>query len=440
MESSLPASDAMTDDFVPPALPAPAPALVRTRALLSTFFFFWLAIAAYKLAATLHYTLLSPLGSHLMPLWIVGLLIGGESLLQVLLDVPAGRLVDRFGRKRMLGVGLFAFMLAGLLFTRFSLVSYVASIALSVIGWLFLAPGTNAYVLAYAERETSGRFLALRDTFWSIGVVLASVSLPFVLMLVPFSMGLMLAGVFALALLFLMLAPKDRPITHLESVLPAEAYHIKRTYLAETLGALRTLNPASSMLFVYSLAGSVFYGVIWFVVPLVIASEPNQELLGVGLGVFDFAVIVTGFLIGTMVDRGNKRLLVFYGLFLFAVMSMLLGAFLGPLFLLFGFLATTGDETAGLSLWSWLHSLDKSHAYDGAVAGALSLAEDAGYALGPMLAGFLYLLVGPAWTIIAGAVPLVGIWFLYSWFVEIPLVTLSAGLVPRMPMRRRHKT
>ena len=414
-------------------------ALPATRSLLRVFLLFWLAIAAYKLAATLHYTLLAPLGATLLPLWIVGLLIGGESFIQVLLDVPAGRLVDRFGRKRMLFVGLLAFALAGFFLTQFSLVSYIASIALSIVGWLFLAPGVNSYVLAYAERETSGRFLSLRDTFWSVGVVLASISLPFVLVLAPASMGLLLVGIFASAFLLLVFAPPDRVIAHAEPVLPVEAYHIKRTALSDTLRAFRSLNPASSMLFIYSLAGSIFYGVIWFVVPLVIATEPHNEVLGLGLAVFDFAVIVFGFLIGTIVDRGNKRLLVFCGLFVFAVMSVLLGAFLGPLFLLFGFLATTGDETAGLSLWSWLHALDKTHAHDGAVAGVLSLAEDAGYAIGPIVAGFCYLLIGPAWTIVVGAVPLVIAWFIYTWFSNVPIVTLSTGLVPQMPMRPRHK-
>ncbi len=409
------------------------------RSILRVFLLFWLAIAAYKFAATLHYTLLAPLGATLMPLWIVGLLIGGESFIQVLLDVPASRLVDRFGRKRMLAVGLFSFALAAFFITQFSFFSYIASVAFSIIGWLFLAQGVNAYVLSYAELETSGRFLALRDTFWSIGVVLASISLPFVLMLAPPSMGLILIGIFAGAFLLLVFAPPDRPTMHATPILPAEAYHIKRTALSETVRAFWSLNPASSMLFIYSLAGSIFYGVIWFVVPLVIATEPNQEILGLGLGIFDFAIIVFGFLIGTIVDRGNKRLLIFYGLLLFAIMSILLGAFLGPLFLLFGFLATTGDETAGLSLWSWLHALDKAHAHDGAVAGALALAEDAGYTIGPIVAGFCYLLIGPGWTIAVGAVPLVLTWFIYTWFANVPLATLSAGLIPRMPMRPRHK-
>ncbi len=410
-----------------------------TRSLFRIFLFFWLAIAAYKFGATLHYSLLAPLGATLLPLWIIGLLIGAESLLQVLLDVPAGHLVDRFGKRRMLAVGMVVFALAAFLLTQFSLVAYVASIFLSVVGWLFMAPGVNAYVLGHAERETGGRFLALRDTFFSVGVVLSSLSLPFVLLLAPAAMGFVLVGIFALSLIFLVWAPPDQPVVHSEPVLPAQAYHIKRTFLSETLAAFRSLNPASSMLFIYSLAGSLFYGVIWFVVPLVIATEPHQEMLGLGLGIFDFAVIAVGFIIGTIVDRGNKRLLVFYGLLLFAIMSILVGAFLGPLFLLFGFLATAGDETAGLSLWSWLHALDKAHAHDGAVAGAISLADDIGYTIGPVIAGFLFLLIGPGWTIVVGAIPLAVTWFMYAWFVNVPVFSLSAGLIPRMPMRRRHK-
>lgn len=410
------------------------------RSLLRAFLPFWACIAAYKFAAVLHYSVLAPLGAMLLPLWVVGLLIGGESFFQMLLDVPAGHLVDRFGRKRMLAVGIIVFGFAGLLLFDFSLPAYIASIALSTIGWLFLAPGVNAYILTYAERETSGRFLALRDTFLSLGVVLASVVLPFVLLFPsPRWMGLTIVAILIVALFLLAKSPRDRALPNTTPIFPAQVYHIKRTFFIETLKALRRLNPASGMLFAYTLAGSIFYGVIWFTVPLIIATEPHREILGLGLGIFDLTIVVLGILIGTVVDKGNKRLLVFYGLFLFALAGMALGTSFGPLFLLFGFLATAGDETAGLSLWSWLHSLDKEHAHDGAVAGAISFAEDLGYTIGPILAGFVFLLIGPAWTIVIGALPLVAAWAAYSYFVNVPKLTLSLTGIPPMPMRRRHK-
>ncbi|MGD0328162.1 MAG: MFS transporter [Minisyncoccia bacterium] len=412
-----------------------------TTTLLSSFWAFWLFLAFYKFAATLHYSLLSPLGARLLPLWIIGLLIGGESLFQMFLDMPAGYLIDRFGRRRMLAVGWVAFVGAAFLLTQFSLVNYILSITLSVIGWLFFAPGVNAYVLSHAQKETSGRFIALRDIFYSIGVVLASISLPFVLLFAPFIMGIILLALLFLAIIVLWASPPDKPVIHGEHILPAEPYHIRRISFFKTFKTLKKLNPASGMLCAYTLAGSIFYGAIWFVVPLVIASNPHQQLLGLGLGIFDLTVVLLGVLIGTIVDRGNKRLLVFYGLLIFALMGMLIGITIGPLFLLFGFLATSGDETTGLSLWSWLHSLDKEHAHDGAIAGVISFSEDLGYAIGPIVAGSLFAIGGPGWAIAACTLPIFIALIIYVVYAR-PKTLFPSSLIgiPQMPRRRRHKS
>lgn len=49
-------------------------------------------------------------------------------------------------------------------------------------------------------------------------------------------------------------------------------------------------------------------------------------------------------------------------------MSALSGVYLGILFLVAAFLATTGDEMASLPLRSRLHQLDKNHAHDGLIS------------------------------------------------------------------------
>lgn len=48
------------------------------------------------------------------------------------------------------------------------------------------------------------------------------------------------------------------------------------------------------MLLMLGLSGAMFYAVIWFVIPLQIAAHPeNGTMLGIGMSMFDFAVIVT---------------------------------------------------------------------------------------------------------------------------------------------------
>ncbi|OGL89822.1 hypothetical protein A3I45_02155 [Candidatus Uhrbacteria bacterium RIFCSPLOWO2_02_FULL_53_10] len=177
---------------------------------------------------------------------------------------------------------------------------------------------------------------------------------------------------------------------------------------------------------------------MWFVVPLVIAHQANSGLMSIGLGIFDFSIVVLGFVLGNLADRGNKRSLVFFGLLLFSVTAILIGFNFGWLFILFGFLATTGDEMASISLWSWLHALDHEHAHDGLLAGIINLSNDLGWAVGPMMAGILYGVLGPSWTIASGGFLILFTWIVYQLFMAYYPRPIG-GIVPRKPHRARHR-
>ncbi len=239
----------------------------------------------------------------------------------------------------------------------------------------------------------------------------------------------------------LFFSPKDTASVHAETKIPTQHFYIKRHYIPTLLRTMKKLNPASTMLLMLNLAASTFYGIIWFVVPLVIAHQIQGGLLGLGLGVFDFAVVALGFLLGSLADKANKRVLVFFGLLIFAVSGLLLGFDFGWLFLIFGFLATTGDEMVGLSLWSWLHALDRDHANNGTIAGVINLFDDLGWAVGPMVAGIVYGLYGPTWTIAIGALPIFVVWVIYQFMTRgQPSSILPVADLPIKPHRMRYKS
>jgi MFS family permease len=402
---------------------------------------FWMFLTFFKFAGALHYSLMSPLGEKVLPLWTVGLLVGGCSVIQLLLDVPAGRILDKYGYRRFLKVTTFIFLLAAICFIfGFDKSIYLASLAISAAGWQFYGPGINAYILSQAPKEHAGKFISLRDVFASIGVVLSSAALPFILLVSPEQMGYVLSGLFIAALVLIFLSPKDHVSVHKEQKLSTHHHYIKSHGLADSFRAFKRLNPASGILVMLDMSGAIFYGAIWFVVPLVIAHQAGSGLLGIGLGMFDFAVVVLGFLLGNLADRSNKQVLVFLGLLLFSIAGMLLGFNFGWVFLILGFLATAGDEMAGISLWSWMHALDKDHSSDGAVAGIINFFEDAGWAIGPIMAGILYELIGPSWTILAAAVPIFLTWIIYQMVTRTSAWGLvNAGMIPDKPHRRRHK-
>ena len=369
--------------------------------------------------------------------------MGGGSIVQLLLDVPAGHILDKYGYRRFLKLTTFVFLFAALCFVfGLTKTTYVLSLIISTFGWLFFGPGINAYILSHAPKEGAGKFISLRDVFGSVGIVLASAVLPLVLLISPEQMGYVLFFLLLIAFIMLFFSPKDYVSVHSEIKLPTHHHYIQRHNISVTLRAMKRLNPASGLLLLLNLTGAIFYGAIWFVVPLVMANQANNGLLGIGLGMFDFAIVMLGFLLGNLADKSNRRSLVFFGLLLFSIAGMFLGFNFSWLFLLFGFLATSGDEMASISLWSWLHALDRDHDSDGAISGVINLFNDFGWAVGPIMAGVLYGLIGATWTIVISAVPIFLLWIIYQFVMHkhkhYTLVTVLGA--PVKPHRHRHRT
>jgi predicted MFS family arabinose efflux permease len=225
---------------------------------------------------------------------------------------------------------------------------------------------------------------------------LATLTLPIVVRYSTQTIGIFLCILLSIAFIAIIVSPREkhraipRPVTRRHGI-----RHIMRT--------VKKLNPASTMLLLSGLSASTFYGVVWFVVPLAIAQNIVNGPLEFGLAVFDLAIVALGFFLGRMVDKGNQRVLIAIGLALFAGAGVLISFNLNMLFLLLGFLATTGDELAGLSLWKWLHTLDKTHAEDGLISSVITFFSDIGWAIGPIVGGILYPLIGPEWTLFVGS-------------------------------------
>lgn len=408
--------------------------------LFVTFLPFWLFLVLFKFGGNIHYSLMAPLGGQVLPLWIVGIIIGSGAFIQLLLDVPAGHLLDSLGYRRLLKVTTLAFIVAAaVLFFDFSITTYLLTTVLAIFGWLFFTPGVNAYVLSHAPRDAAGKFMSFRDMAGSIGVVLSSA---FLGILLGFELPVVAVVVTALligAYFAIRASPEDIHTVHAEKKIETHHYYIRRGYIREHLRVIRRLNPAGTMLLVVGFCSSIFYSIIWFVVPLEIAHQASAGALSIGLGIFDFAIVALGFALGNLADKGNKRTLVFFGLLLFSVAGLFLGFHLNWLFLLFGFLATTGDEMASISLWSWLHALDRDHAHDGLVAGLITMVQDFGWAVGPVLAGIAYTLTGPSWTIAIGAIMIFASWIIYQ-FLARQHHHVSPIDLPHKPHRPRHKS
>lgn len=395
----------------------------------------------FKYAASLHYTLLAPLGERFFSDAMLGILIGGTTFVQLLLDVPAGHMLDRYGYKRLLLVGTALFIcVAAFLVPGLTAVTYLAMITLSIFGWLFFTPGINAYILSEAPDHMAGRILSWKDTASSLAVVCGSGCIGFFIAQTHVTLGILFITSLTLAGLFLLYAQEEKQVVNTTSrTIENIHYHLHRTHLFDTMRAITRLNPASSILILLSIASSLFYAVVWFVIPLELARTVHTDIPAFALGIFDVSVVILGSSIGTLADTWDQRRLVGWGILLFAVCGMGIGFNTHILFLVFGFLATTGEETATLSLWTWLHALDANHQHDGLVASIISFAQDLGWAIGPILAGFAYASLGMSLSIFYAGTTVFIVWILYFLFSSTRHAPHPVCAAPKKPHIHRHK-
>ena len=386
----------------------------KVKKIFTSLLPFWIALTLSKLGSGLYYGLIAPLGERYMPLWIVGLLVGGGSFIQLLLDVPIGNLLDKFGYLRFLRLAFFVFMFTGLfIIPNLGIVGFLLSLLAATIGWLFFEPSINAYILSHAPKEDAGEFFSFRDVFNAIGIVLSVVALGYLLLLSNTLIGGTIAVVLFIAWICLFFVAKDKVKISKEPAHPLQASYIHRHYIHQIFKVLNRLNPASTMLLLLNLSSSIFYAVVWFVIPLELVHQAHSSWLNLGLGAFDLAIVLSGLFLGHLADRANRRLLVLIGLLMFSVSGLILSFNFSWPFLVFSFLASVGDEMTGVSLWTWLHSLDKDHGSDGLLSGLITLAYDLGWAIGPIMAGILYYKIGPSWTIATSAFMIFITWVIY---------------------------
>ncbi len=364
----------------------------------------WLFVILFKVGGTVFYSALSPLGEQVLPLWAVGVFIGAASLVQLVLDVPAGFLLDRFGYTRLLRISSLVLSLGGIMLLAFGLHiwTFVFLILVSGFGWLFFGPGIDAYALVMAPKSKAGRYMSMRRWSSSVGVVIGTVLFTLLLPLPISVLGTAIAIPLLLGVFVASFLKKEHRPVHTETVIETQSYYVRRTFLKEAFGAIRSLNPASGMLAFSGFTSSLFYAVIWFVLPLYMKDLTQLGPLQFGLGIFDATVILCGALIGKLADSRHKQVFVFFGLLVFAFFGSLSGLHLNGWFLIFGFIAAVGDELSCVSLWSWMNHLNRDHAHDGLVASLIGFFEDCGWVIGPVLAGVLYTRIGPSWTILVG--------------------------------------
>jgi hypothetical protein len=96
---------------------------------------------------------------------------------------------------------------------------------------------------------------------------------------------------------------------------------------------------------------------------------------------------------------------------------------------------------AGISLRSWLSIIEKNHTDDGKISWIMSVFWDLWWAIGPMIAWFLYIWIWASWSIGVGWLFLLTTVIVYYFLTgksSLPIIEDMHSL-PKKPHTFRHK-
>lgn len=105
-----------------------------------------------------------------VPYGVVGLVVAGEMIGTLIGDIPAGMLLGRLGKRRMmlLGLAINGVMMAGLFLVSHIVLAFVLLVA-SGMGWAFFGVSRHAFVAESVSIENRGRAIAVFGGTFRIG-------------------------------------------------------------------------------------------------------------------------------------------------------------------------------------------------------------------------------------------------------------------------------
>jgi len=105
-----------------------------------------------------------------------GILLACFSFLGIFLSCPAGKLADKFGKKKILILGLFIMGASLILFSISSNFIFIFSSAILIsIGWTFSFPAASGLIIDLSYNEKKGEIAGIWDFFMDLGYVITPI-------------------------------------------------------------------------------------------------------------------------------------------------------------------------------------------------------------------------------------------------------------------------
>lgn len=349
------------------------------------------AVTVVRFATSVAYEVLPIVIAVSYGSWKSGAIIAAFSATSAFLGDPlAGNLSDRIGAKRTIIMGCLLLAGAGLLWL---LVPLSHPLALAAFGLLLffgysLRDEISVYLLRMSGQHEGGLVFGVAENLFAVATFLATLCLPYFAVTgrepLAAALLLVLGAVGAAVLAFL---PGDP--------------HEERAQRGSTFSPLTTVRRGMHFIRMnggyplLSLGGSafegIFYGVLWFVIPVALLEEGGGTLAGLSLGIYEIVTILLAGYVGYLADRYDWRKIFMVGWALVGVGTVALAAGDGLAWLIgVGAAVAVGNNLFGFAASHALEEYDADHREDGAFAGIDAFVSDACYAIGPLVAGAVY--------------------------------------------------
>lgn len=324
--------------------------------------------------------------------WFAGIFISGFNLFQAFALSPiAGGLADIIGSKKTVLFGQVCGMLAAMVWILLPIDHLFTLLLFSfLLFWSYAFRNTaETYILRTVKSNEGGVAFGLFGNITSLSIFLSTASLPFFLLagnqrLAP----LALFSVYSLCFIAILFLPNDvtgkKKVSIVAKLNPLPSLRSGWNFLKKN-------NNYPALMLGASLFDGIFYGTIWFVFPLHIVALGLQEGGGMHLGVYDLVTALFAGYAGYLADKYNWRHVHSLG-WIFVIVGLIALPFYGwPTWLIIvGFVIAIGNN---LSYYAATHALQKydiDHREDGAFISLRITVNSVGYALAPLMAGFLY--------------------------------------------------
>jgi MFS family permease len=328
--------------------------------------------------------------------WIAGLIVGGFNLIQALFLNPTfGNLSDRYGSRRIMMISSLSGSIAAItwLLIPFLHTSVLFISTFFIFGGYTLRSVSETYLLRSSKKDEGGFIFGLSEDIYALSYFLVTMSIPFFLVTEhQYYAGIILLFCSLLSYLFISRIPKDiqenkiqKPLKNIFLFNPFDAIKLGMHFIKKNNSA-----PVPSI--VIAFFESIFYGTIWFVFPLHLMQLGSESFKdGLILGIYEVVTIFAAAYIGYLADKHDWTKIFILGWSFIAIGVLALPFFDWPIWLVIvGLIIAFGDNMAAFSGLHLLEATDKDHAEDGAFIAFKYLFSDIGYAISPIIAGFLY--------------------------------------------------